>query len=124
MLERLIALKDEGKFRLLSHRLLFLSAMSSAASFGTITQKEVLQKMMDKKINVSFTDFDEPNSYEDIGMGVYKLYISWKDGSRYNDCKPFRYNAGSWEQLETEFRREIGVLRNIGFKIDYKGYVE
>lgn len=55
---------------------------------------------------------------------LYKLYIGWEDGSKYSDYKLFRYNAGSWEQLETEFRREAGVLREIGFKIDYKGYVE
>ena len=58
VLERLIALKDEGKFRLLSHRLLFLSAMSSAASFGTITQKEVLQKMMDNQYLILYKNLN------------------------------------------------------------------
>ncbi len=124
MLEQIVALKDEGRFGLLSYRLLFLSAMSSATSFGTITQKEVLQKMKDKKINVFFTSFEDLEKYGGPNQWLYKLCISWKDGSRYSDYKLFRYSEGSWEQLETEFRREAGVLREIGFKINYKGYIE
>lgn len=63
MLEQIVALRDEGKLGLLSYRLLFLSAMSSATSFGTITQKEVLRRMRDKEIVVFFASFDDSEEY-------------------------------------------------------------
>jgi|SRR3989344_3477730 len=97
----------------------FLSLCSNVyvESLGTVGFSEVLERLRQQKLEVCFIR-EENKEKRKYSLGI----ILRKTDLCYSSV--FSYNEGSWEQLETDIGKEVSEMNKLGFKIDYRGFIQ
>lgn len=97
----------------------FLSLCSDVyvESLGTVGFSEVLERLRQQKLEVCFIR-EENKGKKKYSLGI----ILRKTGLCYKSI--FSYSEGSWEEVETDIRKEVSEMKELGFKIDYRGFIQ
>ena len=101
---------------------------------GRRTKKKSIDYLKQKEIEIGFSrhssSFEkaylkscEKESNKKFNPCNFTLYFDIKNAEVTANHSHFYWN-GSWESLESELKKEIVILNELGFNINYKGYLK
>lgn len=98
------------------------------------TKKQSIDYLKEIEIEIAFSRHSssiekiylkscEEESNKKFNPSNFTLYFDIKNAEVTANHSHFYFN-GSWEGLESELNKEIGILNELGFNINYLGYLK
>lgn len=98
------------------------------------SNKQSLDYIKEKKVDIKFSrysssiekaylEYCEKKHNEKAYPRNFSLYLDIENSVITHYPYYFYWN-GSWEGLDSQLQEEVGVLRGLGFKINYSGYLK
>lgn len=121
--DKVIELQSNDKFPYLGDFILSSSKIASNFSKQIVSKEQCLEDLKYEKIIINLSSIEDSvkNSSEEIfPKGTF--FLSFKILNGKFNFSPASFNSDkNYNQLEEEIKKEIGLLHNLGFNIEYKG---